>query len=195
MEFIHIGKCGGGTIGYELEKNNIHRRCTHMRPPIFNEDEKYLIVVRNPIKRAISAFNWRYKKVVKRGAQMGRFDGEYETLVKHQTLDKMAQSTDLNDKYIHHIPENISFYLSKFLELCKKKNIVGVISQETLNEDMNRIFNIKVTSVLHKNNKDTPLSTESYSILKEHLKKDYECIDKLFKMSLIKPETYELLSI
>ena len=68
--YIHIGKCGGVTLVNALKKSSfvqnkfssVHR--IHFRRPPILKNVSYAIVIRNPIKRAISAFNWRYKLVV-----------------------------------------------------------------------------------------------------------------------------------
>ena len=68
MDFtiIHIGKCGGSAVYNTLQKHNIkysyiHYNFNHKK---FKENHKYLIMLRNPISRFISAFNWRYKLVL-----------------------------------------------------------------------------------------------------------------------------------
>ena len=53
---------------------------------------KYIIIVRGPISRAISAFYWRYKLVVQTGEQRNRFPGEFEILQKYQTLNRIAEN-------------------------------------------------------------------------------------------------------
>ena len=79
--YVHIGKCGGSSLWQVIPDspllkkrfNNVTK--VHIsKPPIFNK-ASYLIVLRNPIKRAISAFNWRYKLVVERSLQRTRFEG------------------------------------------------------------------------------------------------------------------------
>lgn len=53
-------------------------------------EASYLVVVRNPISRTLSAFNWRYKLVVEQDAQRHRFPGEYEALSRHGSLNSLA---------------------------------------------------------------------------------------------------------
>ena len=68
--FIHIGKCGGATLWRALSQSALIRqqfslvKSIHVRRPPIRRHTRYLIVVRNPIARALSAFNWRYKLVV-----------------------------------------------------------------------------------------------------------------------------------
>jgi len=51
--FIHIGKCAGSFITKQFPQLNR----VHMRQPEFSHDHQYIIWVRNPIKRFVSAFN------------------------------------------------------------------------------------------------------------------------------------------
>lgn len=52
IKFIHIGKCGGTTIRYSLPIFNVY----HGRRD-YKNGEQYIIWVRNPISRFVSAFN------------------------------------------------------------------------------------------------------------------------------------------
>jgi hypothetical protein len=55
IRFIHIGKCGGSYINKVLGKEltKIHMK----KPDINNRSYKYIIFIRNPLQRFISAFN------------------------------------------------------------------------------------------------------------------------------------------
>lgn len=55
IQFIHIGKCGGSFIKQILPKKigKIHMR----KPKMSSPNYKYIIFIRNPLKRFISAFN------------------------------------------------------------------------------------------------------------------------------------------
>ena len=56
---IHIGKCGGGSLKQELKKKNKDFKACHCKKPIIEEKFKYIILIRDPINRFISAFNWK----------------------------------------------------------------------------------------------------------------------------------------
>lgn len=83
--FIHIGKCGGSTVRKEFKKNKILFYEKHMTNVKFHRNKKYIIVIRNPISRFVSAFNWRYKLVVEDRVQENTFDGEKMILEKYKT--------------------------------------------------------------------------------------------------------------
>jgi len=158
IQLIHIGKCGGSTVISMLKQNKIKYNKIHITKPIFNNHDKYLIVLRNPIERFISAFNWRYKLVVIDKIQNKRFIGEKEVLQKYKSVNTLAENIrefNINETYIHHIKENISFYLDDFLKDCRKENIIGVVITEKLNSDMKHIFgidfeNIHKKKIIHK---------------------------------------------
>jgi hypothetical protein len=65
---IHIGKCAGGTVKMFLEANGLKVKEFHLierqRQPtsqaMRNHNGKVLLVLRDPVSRIISAFNWRH---------------------------------------------------------------------------------------------------------------------------------------
>ena len=212
LEFIHIGKCGGTTIGENIRNSPIlassykNIKITHIITPSFNKNTHYLIVVRNPVSRALSAFNWRYKLVVKDEVQKYRFDGEYEILSHYKTLNFLA--ADLYDssgnpnrsaiksfKKIHHLKEDISFYLDPLLDKVSPSQIYGVICQHSLDEDCARILG-SVSQKRHHHNQAHPsdatmlLSPESLENLKRFLVRDYINLTKLFCLGALKCSSF-----
>ena len=204
---IHIGKCGGSTVVKELKRKNIKFTEKHICKVKFNKTKDYIIVIRNPISRYISAYNWRYKLVIQDKVQENRFEGEKTHLEKYKTANQLAESIydsngnqvlDFQNRnfYIHHLKEDINYYIGDLLNKCKPENIKVVIATETLNDDMYEFFNIRVTSHEKKNakNKDQELSELAYRNLKKYLIKDYDCIDLLREMNKISDSQYEILS-
>lgn len=58
LHFIHIGKCGGTSLVNFFLENSIQFKQFHLtRPDLFEPNQRYIIWVRDPIKRFISAFN------------------------------------------------------------------------------------------------------------------------------------------
>jgi hypothetical protein len=197
--FIHIGKCAGSTVEYIFEKNNIKiKEKIHVEKPIYDNKYKYVILLRNPIKRFISAFNWRRKLVLDDKSQEFRFENEKTLLEKYKNVNNLSQHISefsSENGYIHHINENIDFYLTDFLNECEKENIIAVMTTETLNKDLKHFFNIDLDEThLKKNKKNENLSNLEYSNLKQYLKKDYACIDKLYELGLIDNDKYSILS-
>lgn len=65
LVYIHIGKCGGVTLSQAIDSSEIlnkkFKKITKVhvfKPPILRK-ASYMILVRNPISRVLSAFNWR----------------------------------------------------------------------------------------------------------------------------------------
>jgi hypothetical protein len=56
IKFIHIGKCGGTFIAHKFSLTGYHLK----QPPLDDPSQKYIIWLRNPISRFISAFNFAY---------------------------------------------------------------------------------------------------------------------------------------
>jgi len=195
---IHIGKCGGGTINTLLTINKIKCESIHTTKPIFDPNTKYIIAIRNPIKRFISAFWWRYKLVVTTNKQSNRFLGERDTLLHYNSPNTLAEQIskfNINTTYIHHIKEDIDFYLGDFLKNCKKENIFGVITTENLDEDFKNLFGVTTVNVREKQNAyNSKLSELGYANLKNYLHKDYECIDKLYELGCLSEIQYTVLS-
>ena len=196
---IHIGKCGGSSVSTILNKHNIQRHKIHVAKPNFHSNRKYVIVIRNPIQRFISAFNWRYKLVVLEKSQENKFAGEKALLTKYASVNNLAENIsefNIHKNYIHHIKEDIFFHIGKFLEKCTKENILGIITTENLLEEVNQLFGLQ-ENIHAKNNttvKDKYISDVGYKNLKNYLKKDYDCIDKLFAMGCLTQEQYNVLS-
>ena len=206
LVIVHVGKCGGSTVCSELLSNNIKFSTIHVSEAIYEPNKNYVIVIRNPIKRFISAFNWRYYLVCDSKIQKDRFNNEKNILNKYLNVDNLCNDLEINPNifngspvsgnYIHHLREDIHFYFKNFIKKCPKKQIVGVICTETIKEDMKNIFDIDV--IKHeKNNKkySKEITNKSYEILKTFLKNDYLIIDQMYKFGWINDKHYNILKL
>ena len=202
--YIHIGKCGGSSLGNAINLSSIvqnkfssvHK--IHINKPPILKNVSYAIVVRHPINRAISAFNWRYKLVVTDKIQKNRFNGEYEILKKYGTLNSLCEQLYLDGEFnsvvsdefqtIHHLKENISFYLKPLLDKVSPSQLFAVFATETLNEDIANILSVKNKLYIHQNSKKTSadkeyLSEKAYRNLKTYLADDYLYLSKLLTIN------------
>ena len=129
---IRIGKCGGGSLNTALREAGIadELRIFHVQQPVFQKNMNYIILARNPLKRTISAFNWRYKLVVVTEEQRHRDLGEYEVLTQYGSINVLGEALYDDDgtprteaikamRTIGHIRMDISFYLTKLLDRCR----------------------------------------------------------------------------
>jgi len=112
--------------------------------------------------------------------------GEFDTLTYYGSVNNLAENIadfDIDSSYIHHIKEDINFYLDNFLLECKKENIIGIITTENIHFDIQQIFKSYDTiSTIHElnNNQMSKIITDiGYEKLKKYLYRDYDCIDKL----------------
>ena len=218
LNVVHIGKCGGSTVrlavaqsaflGERFDKINV----THVSKVRYSQHDKYLIIIRNPIGRAISAFNWRYHLVVETEQQKERFEGEWKILKKYSTLNAISErlytvdSDSLNQvvscefKIIHHLREDISFYLSDMLEQLRPGQVYGIIKQHSIAADCNLLLGPNV-NIQHKkrHGDNVPLLKKELSELarrnlRRYLHKDFVCILKLYNLGLITWNDFELLT-
>ena len=201
--FIHIGKCGGSSVMKQLKKYDFKH--VHVEKVKYINNKKYFLIIRNPISRFVSAFNWRYKLVIQDKIQENRFKGEKLILEKYNNVNDLAENIYntngelvLNfqkpNNYIHHITEDIYFYIGEFLDIVKSEEIGGILTTENLNSDFKNTFNIELDYHYKKNKSDDYLSKIAINNLVSYLKKDFECIDRLDKMKLLSKEQYKVLS-
>jgi len=200
LHYIHIGKCGGDSLWEALlASKRIKRRFkrlrrTHVRKPVYEAGTKYVFVVRNPIERALSAFNWRYRLVVEEGTQKTRIEGEYEALRKYGTLEALAlalyDGETLNERVaeefrtIHHLREDIHYYLGECFSRISPNQVYAVLCQKTLDADIHRFIGVRNDLRVNENRQATPperlaLSRDARARLGEFLREDYECLARL----------------
>jgi hypothetical protein len=208
---IHVGKCAGATVRQELRLADIAHSEVHVSRPIYFPGKRYLILLRNPVDRFVSAFNWRYRIVMQDQSasnpararlQRAVFD-RYPT-VEHAALALFCSNGSANAKAwqdlerISHVQKNIAFYLRRFLNVCDPGCLHGVVCVETINEDMRRLFGIDVTRYEHRNSPAVPavqLTDQARANLLRYLRPDYQCIERLAALRLIPQSSLESLLV
>ena len=136
--------------------------------------------------------------------QLDRFRGERGFFERYPTISDLVRDIDgggelfcgerQSGRYVHHLKEDIHFYLGEFLKHCIPGNIIGVICTESLSQDMKALFGIDVTSREMKNPaKDQLVAGAELSALKHFLKADYDCVQRLFDLGLIDERKHEIL--
>ena len=193
LVFIHIGKCGGSTVLRAIQESpaaeHLRIRHVHIRRPHYNKRSNYLFVVRDPIERAVSAFNWRKKLTGQSVFQQTRFAGESGVLQRYDTINSLAEvlyrNGELNREAaahynrIHHLDMGIAFYL-RGIERVSPEQVFAVLRQESLSEDIRRFLQVK-TSLKEKDNSAArkPLSEEARDNLSRFLADDYNALARL----------------
>lgn len=198
MYLVHIGKCGGGTVRKELKKNNIEFEVVHCSKPKILENYKYIILIRDPINRFISAFNWKMFRRLDQGHKECKNSDEIEGFKYWKNINNLAEkmynskgnirksASKLIDS-CNHLQKDINFYLDDLLNHCNKNNC-KVIRYEYFKEDISKVLGIhSVESNVHVYNKyySKYLSRKGLKNLKKFLKKDYDCFNKLRDLHLI----------
>ncbi len=193
---VHIGKCGGSTLSTNIATNNIvFDKVVHIFQPTIDLNARYLIVTRSPIARALSAFNWRYHLVVTTNKQPRRFPGEKQILKRYGTLNALAEALYVphgehnamaqgHFHAIHHLAENISFYLTDLLAAVSQDQIEGVISQESLADDANALLGLTIEAQTKEHKTRTPpemlhLSNRAKRNLVRILQDDFDAMKAL----------------
>lgn len=198
--FIHIGKAGGSTIRSVLQGRKRIATVIHVsKPSCPRASGVDLIVLRNPIDRFVSAFYWRKDLVVTKGSQRNRFKGEYALFQTYNTPQKMADLFVMEKKssnrththlpYVHHIIEDISWYLKDYLISCvlARRQKVCIITTETLAEDMADLYQIQL-GAHEKNNQQNQesLSNKTCNTIYDLVGDDFEIILAFASIGLIR---------
>jgi hypothetical protein len=159
---IHIGKCAGGSIIHELKNIGIQFQIVHCKKPRINNSDRLIILVRDPVERFVSAYNWR-KHILDKQARSGQRLGlkhswEFELLSLFPCVNKLVEQLDPEDPtsgihggisllhLIGHVTLGFSWYLDNLLEILAPGQIIAAVAVESLTEDMRNLFEIEVRS-------------------------------------------------
>ena len=201
--FVHVGKCGGSSVKSALKSLRIPFEEVHIQPAVWTPRASYWILLRDPIDRALSAFNWRHRLVITEGTQQHRFPGERAILSRWGNLNALAEA--LFDeggrpneeaiqefRTIHHLKESIGFYFQRFNIAKHAGQIQSVLFQESLAEDFKRTFQADLPSNRLKHNPNSStLSARAESNLRRVLASDYAVIEALHAAGHISQDRYE----
>lgn len=133
LVFVHVGKCGGTSVKKAWRTAGVEIHEVHIEPVKENAHARYIILLRDPIAREVSAFNWRVNLVVSARRplislpwvrwnwrwQRFQFDREYEILKRYGDINTLAEALYDGDtpneeavedfRCIHHLKESIAF--------------------------------------------------------------------------------------
>jgi len=206
IEFVKVGKTGGLSIRKWLVLNRVKFRQWHVKQVnqcSAKDPKTWLISVRDPISRAISAFNWRSPKNHGKGAK-GAPKGVFESRFYEcfDTLDDFATSlsdTTTNCSFYaremlrgHHIHlgQTVDWYLAPALTCILAQDIV-LIRSESLERDLRdaaQFLHIhKVRMQIEHGHGSYPMqnmtniSAKGRSILFKWLAHEYEVLEQLEK--------------
>lgn len=211
---IHIGKCAGGTVNKFLEHNNVAVDRIHaIVPDPARLDAGIVVVLRDPIDRLISAFNWRHPSTrPAEGRHLPHVDHDESEMAFYRCFDSVnafaealdADSTcgqrarDALTQHTKHIGMGYEFYFPASVMAVMRTHRVFVIHQERLEEDLHNFLKWNDIPQIHdrillSHSEDTAiypkkgdkyLSQEGRKKLKAHLARDYEIYKELDQMAV-----------
>ena len=215
LRFIHVGKCGGSTIEKLLVNSTLVSQKydsvvhDHVCGVSLDTNCDYLICLRNPIERAMSAYEWRMKLVVLDPPpnQANRFRGERDVLKVYKSFSDLASKLYQNNgslnelvardfQLVHHLRESISFYLRPLMPVLTCTNVFGIICQENLSADCEKLLGVYPNGICERKNylRRESLSTlgeQAVANLKRYLHDDYVCITQLWSKGILNDHQFK----
>ena len=213
LVYVHVGKCGGRSLERAIKRSprvrgrfQLVSRVHGPQPPI-HARSRYFIVLRNPVARTLSAFNWRYKLVVAERTQLG-VTGEREALAKYATLNALAEALYRDGELvpevaaefatIGHLRKNISYYLSDLVGTARPEQIFGVVVTERMEADAQCLLGVDGLQRVHENSSTVPeaqrhLSATARANLRRILAAEYETIRALDRLHPLDDAAREIL--
>lgn len=199
--FVHVGKCGGTSVRLALRSARIDFSEVHVRvvqgcSP--DSPKNWIVSVRDPIDRAVSAFNWRSPRNGGQGAPGRNLEIEEELYACFATANHFAEALGdggacgglarkmLND-HIAHLGMGLAFYFSSDLE-CMLTQKVYLIRVKTWARDVSDVTKLlgAEREPLHEHvHADYPMGNETYlsekgqSLLNQALRREYEILREL----------------
>eukprot|EP00747_Dinoflagellata_sp_TGD_P124415 gnl/TRDRNA2_/TRDRNA2_173982_c0_seq5.p1 gnl/TRDRNA2_/TRDRNA2_173982_c0~~gnl/TRDRNA2_/TRDRNA2_173982_c0_seq5.p1 ORF type:complete len:257 (-),score=23.65 gnl/TRDRNA2_/TRDRNA2_173982_c0_seq5:76-846(-) len=210
LTYVHVGKCTGTSVEKWLWRNKIPHGTFHIRTVNdcdVSRPHKWLIATRDPIKRAISAFNWRSPRNGNAlhgqngfGSQEQELCGCFKTINEFaEQLDDRSQCGEYARRALedpgssNHLAMGFSFYLPKITLKCILKQDVQTTRTEFLETDLRRVAGwLNLTNPdmyiphhfsTYPMSKFTQLSPDGRAKLSKALAKEYEVLHELLEAS------------
>lgn len=176
FDLVHVGKCGGGTVVQELVPRGYQFEKFHLRRPVAAADRRFVILVRDPVARFVSAYNWRQLVMHEESfpavgsedpVKRLRHDTERaflslfpdvntfaEKLVAGGTWDVSPITTLM--QLIGHVPQGFAWYLDELLDRIEPGQLLGVLATERFADDFESLFGFRPTASRHRNEASLP---------------------------------------
>lgn len=195
LVFVHVGKAGGGTIQQSIEKSYLARqyncRRVHYNKPQYNNTDKYLFVLRNPVDRVISAYYWRKYLADNRIKNIP----ERAIFNDYSTIDSLIKNCPEARKKLTQVIHVSQGFASHYegIDIISSDQILAVLCTHTLNSDLKEYLNIDSELEVRDNKRNQPeTSDETRAFLTEYCARDYAAIEKLLAKHPISDEKREV---
>ncbi|MFM8414428.1 MAG: hypothetical protein ACKOCX_06860 [Planctomycetota bacterium] len=201
FDLVHVGKCGGSTIVEELRARGFRFEHVHMRRPVVEAARRYVVLVRDPVARFVSAFNWRkhlldndllpaarkqdpiaqlrHRSEREFLAQFESVNAFAERLVQPELYDVSPMSTLMS--LIGHAPQGFEWYLGDLVGRIQPSQLFGVICTERLADDCEVVFGFRPTAERNRlsGSQGAVLSPEGRSNLARQFEPEYRTLSRL----------------
>lgn len=204
LVMVHIGKCGGSSVRAATRISPVvqerYRAVEryHFSPPRYRRRNDYLFTVRNPISRAISAFNYRFYHLVANQNESPKHPRETEVLLKYGSMAALAEGlyregqldhqVENDFLQIHHLgDESFSFYLKPLVGKLRRDQVFGVFAPEFLAEELPRALAVEPPRKRMTAQKLPPemrqMSKAGELNLRSYLAEDFVLLEKLIDLA------------
>lgn len=201
MQLIHVGKCAGGSLRRILDLNSIPYTPHHAGDPqpTYNANHKYVITVRDPVDRIVSALNWRRyllasnKRQGKHEARQIKLELELSLLLRIKNVEHFAElicqnngDAELFFQLIGHLRRGLYWYCENLFLHLNSAQVIGIIRTNFFESDIKQQLKLQnCQNIKDKSNYPKFFgqpSQDARRILKNYLTKDYECLVHLEKI-------------
>lgn len=200
FDLVHVGKCGGGTVVQELRNRGYQFEQFHMRKPVFAADRRYVVLVRDPVARVVSAFRWRRDLLDGDLLPADRKQDPLDRLRQEMERTFLAQFKDVNEfaerltavgdhdvsavstmlALVAHVPQGFGWYLDELLDRLAPRQLLGVIAMERFAEDFHSLFGFRPQAHRHRNlSERSGLSAVGRANLARELGAEYRTLARL----------------
>ncbi|CAK0839945.1 unnamed protein product [Prorocentrum cordatum] len=193
VQFVHVGKCGGSSIGQAIRElvpyDEIHLR--KVQNCEVTEQRKWVVSVRDPVDRAISAFNWGFPgDTLPMMAIYKCFKtvNEFAEALQDESWCGVSARRAINKPILsEHLGKGFQYYFDEDLE-CVLAQELYLIRTETLMQDLTDVFGRlgwKLPATVYHIHGEYPFRNETYlsakgkQLLANALKADYEVLRRL----------------
>jgi len=201
FDLVHVGKCGGSTIVEELRARGFRFEHLHLRRPVVEAARRYVVLVRDPVARFVSAFNWR-RHLLGNGLLPAAHDQDPIARLRHQfEWTFLSQFADVNalaerlgrpeahdvspmstlTALIGHVPQGFGWYLDDLLDRIQPGQLLGVICTERLVDDCETVFGFRPTAERNRlaGTRASDLSPSGRANLARELEPEYRTLRRL----------------